>query len=78
MPDVTLVVRGLSDMGEVEKLERALTRLNFVRLVNVDREKSLVAISYEGDGSKLDEIEATIKKAGYETETSPGAERVTE
>lgn len=78
MPDVTLEVRGISDTGEAEKLERALTRMDFVQLVNVDQEKDLVAVSYEGGGSELDEIEAAVKDAGYDFSPSPGARKVEE
>jgi hypothetical protein len=49
MPDVTLVVRDLADAEDAERLERALGRLSFVSLVNVDREKGLVAVSFEGE-----------------------------
>lgn len=78
MPDVTLVVRGISDTGEAEKLERALMRIDFVQLVNVDQEKGLVAVSYEGGGSELEKIEQSIQEAGYEYETSPGARKLEE
>lgn len=76
MPDVTLKVRGLSNAGETEKLERALTRLDSVQLVNVDHEKSLVAVSYEGGASELEEIESAIRDAGYDYTPSPGAENI--
>lgn len=76
MPDITLEVRGITDTGEAEKLERALTRMDFVQLVNVDREKGLVAVSYEGGGSELEKIERSIREAGYEYETSPGARKL--
>ncbi len=46
MPDVTLVVRDLSDAEDAERLERALGHLSFVNLVNADAEKGLVAVSY--------------------------------
>ena len=78
MPDITLVVRGISDTGEAEKLERVLTRMNFVQLVNVDQEKGLVAVSYEGGGSELEKIEVAIKDAGYDASPSPGAENVSD
>lgn len=78
MPDVALVVQGITDTGEAEKLERALTRMDFVQLVNVDQEKGLVAVSYDGSGSELEKIEAAIKDAGYEYEASPGARKLEE
>ncbi|HEX2728346.1 MAG TPA: heavy metal-associated domain-containing protein [Rubrobacteraceae bacterium] len=76
MPDVTLVVRGITDTGEAEKLERALTRMDFVQLANVDQEKGLVAVSYDGGASELKEIEGAIEEAGYEYSPSPGAESI--
>jgi copper chaperone CopZ len=71
MPDVTLVVRDLSD---AERLERALDRLPFVKLVNVDSAKGLVAVSYEGGEAELEEIGGTVEDAGYDFEPSPGAD----
>lgn len=78
MPDITLEVRGITDTGEAEKLERALKRMDFVQLVNVDQEKGLVAVSYEGGGSELEKIEQSIREAGYEYEASPGARKLEE
>lgn len=76
MPDVTLVVRGVSDAEEAEKLERTLTRLGSVQLVNVDPEKGLVAVSYEGGETELEEIGDAIESAGYDYSPSPGAEHI--
>ena len=76
MPDVTLVVRDLSGAEDVERLERVLGRLSFVELVNVDSEKGLVAVSYEGGQSELEKIEATIEEAGHDFEPSPGADHL--
>lgn len=73
MPDVTLVVR---DLGEAERLERTLTRLDFVNIVNVDAKKGLVAVSYAGGSPELERIEASVREAGYDLEPSPGAENV--
>jgi copper chaperone CopZ len=73
MPDVTLVVRDLSD---AERLERALGRLPFVNLVNVDSEKGLVAVSYEGGEAELEKIGNTVEEAGHDFEPSPGADHV--
>ena len=75
MPDVTLVVRSLA---ESERLERALARLGFVGEVNVDPTKGLVAVSYEGAETELEEIGQVIEEAGYEYELSPGAGEVAE
>ena len=74
MPDVTLVVRDLSDAENAERLERALGRIPFVNLVNVDSEKGLVAVSYEGGEPELGKIGDTLEEAGYGFEPSPGAD----
>ena len=74
MPDVTFVVRDLAGADESEKLERALTRLDFVNLVNVDSERGLVAVSYEGGEAELERIEGAIEEAGHDAEPSPGAD----
>ena len=74
MPDVTLVVRDLSGAEDAERLERALGRLPFVELVNVDSEKGLVAVSYEGGETALEEIGGAVKEAGHDFELSPGAD----
>jgi hypothetical protein len=74
MPDVTLVVRDLSDAEDAESLERALGRLSFVSLVNVDREKGLVAVSYEGGETELEKIGGVVEEAGHDFEPSPGAD----
>ncbi|HEU4492989.1 MAG TPA: heavy-metal-associated domain-containing protein [Rubrobacteraceae bacterium] len=76
MPDVTLVVRDLSGAEDAERLERALGRLSFVELVNVDLGKALVAVSYEGGQAELERIEASIEEAGHDFEPSPGADHV--
>lgn len=76
MPDVSLVVRGVKNAEEAGKLERAVSRLGFVDLVNVDSEKGLVAVSYEGGASELKKIEAAIKDAGHGVEHPPGADNV--
>lgn len=76
MPDVTLVVRGLAQTGESERLERALARLGYVGEVNVDSAKGLVAVSYEGGEMELEKIGRAVEEAGYEYELSPGAGEV--
>jgi copper chaperone CopZ len=76
MPDVTLVVRDLSGAEDVERLERVLGRLSFVELVNVDSEKGLVAVSYEGGEAELEKIEGAIEEAGHDFEPSPGADHL--
>jgi copper chaperone CopZ len=74
VPDVTLVVRDLSDTEDAERLERTLRRLSFVNLVNVDSEKGLVAVSYEGGEAELEKIRGAVEEAGHDFERSPGAD----
>ena len=74
MPDVTFVVRDIAGAESAEKLERALTRLGPVNLVNVDSEKGLVAVSFDGGETELEKIGGAIEKAGHEVEPSPGAD----
>jgi copper chaperone CopZ len=74
MPDVTFVVSDVAGAEESEKLERALTRLEFVNLVNVDSERGLVAVSYEGGEEELGKIEDAIEEAGHDAAPSPGAD----
>ena len=74
MPDVTFLVSDLAGAEEAEKLERALTRLGFVDLVNVDLEKGLVAVSYDGGEEELGRIGGAMEEAGHAAEPSPGAD----
>ena len=74
MPDVSFVVGDLTGAEEAEKLERALTRLEFVDLVNVDPEKGLVAVSYDGGEEELGRIGGAIDEAGDKAGASPGAD----
>ena len=74
MPDVAFVVKGVSGTEDAEKLERALTRLDFVDLVNVDGEKGLVAVSYSGGEAEREKIEGAITESGHDVEPSPGAD----
>ena len=74
MPDVTFVVRDIAGAESAEKLERALTRLGSVNLVNVDSEKGLVAVSYEGGEAELNKVQDAIENAGHKVEPSPGAD----
>ena len=73
MPDVTLVVRGLAETGEAERLETAMRRLGFVKVVGVNAAKELLAVSYEGGEAELDRIEQAVRDVGYEPEPTPGA-----
>jgi hypothetical protein len=74
LPDVTFLVGDLAGTEDTEKLERALTRLGFVDLLNVDSEKGLVAVSYEGGEEELGRIGDAMQEAGYPAEPSPGAD----
>jgi copper chaperone CopZ len=74
MPDVTFVVSDFAGAEEPAKLERALTRLEFVDLVNVDSERGLVAVSFEGGEAELARINGAIEEAGHSAELSPGAD----
>ena len=71
MPDVTLIVQDLSGADDAERLERAIGRLSFVELVNVDPEKGLVAVSYEGGEAELEKIGEAIEEAGPTTSHPP-------
>jgi hypothetical protein len=76
MPDVTLKLKETPDASDAERLARALNRLDFVELVNVDAGKELVAVSYTGGADDLAEIGRTVKEAGYGYETTPGADHI--
>ena len=78
MPDVTLVVRGLTETGEAERLNKALARLGFVETIEVNLAKKLLAVSYNGGEVELDRIVQAVRDVGYEPELSPGAENVAE
>jgi copper chaperone CopZ len=74
LPDVTFLVSDLAGAEEAEKVELALTRLAFVDLVNVDSEKGLVAVSYDGGEEELGRIGGAMEEAGHAAEPSPGAD----
>ena len=74
MPDITFLVSDFAGAEETEKLERALGRLEFVDLVNVDSERGLVAVSFEGGEAELRGLEEAIEEAGHRVEPSPGAD----
>jgi copper chaperone CopZ len=76
MPDVTLVVRGLTETGEAERLNKVLARLGFVETIEVNLAKKLLAVSYNGGEVELDRIAQAVRDVGYEPELSPGAENV--
>jgi hypothetical protein len=74
MPDLTFLVGDLAGAEEAEKLERVLMRLEFVDLANVDSERGLVAVSYEGGEAELGRVQDAIEEAGHTAEPSPGAD----
>jgi copper chaperone CopZ len=76
MPDVALVVHGLTETGEAERLNKAVARLCFVETIEVNLAKELLAISYNGGGVELDRIAQAVRDIGYEPELSPGAENL--
>lgn len=76
MPDVTLKLTDAPDTAGAEKLERALKRLDFVELVNVDSEKELLAVSYTGGSKEIEQIGRAIEEAGHGYDTLPGADHV--
>jgi copper chaperone CopZ len=78
MADVTLVVRDLGGSEDAERLERAISRLDFVRATSVDSDSGLVAVSYDGGAAELKRIERVISEAGHDLEHSPGADQVSE
>ena len=78
MPDVTLMVRGLAETGETDRLKKALARLGFVETIDVNSAKELLAVSYNGGEVELRRVEQVVRDVGYEPERSPGAENVAE
>ncbi len=78
MPDVTVFVKNLKNERDAERLERVLSRLDFVKLASVDGEKGLAAVSYDGAEAGLGEIKSAIGEAGFECEATPGASRLEE
>ncbi len=73
MPHVTLVVHGLAEAGENERLEQAVELVGGVETVSVNPEKELLAVSYEGGETELERIEQAVRDAGFEIEPTPGA-----
>ena len=73
MPDVTLVVHGLAEAGETERLGQAVGRVGGVETVSVNAEKELLAVSYEGGETELERIEQAVRDAGFDLEPTPGA-----
>jgi copper chaperone CopZ len=50
----------------LEDLEEALRKLEYVSEVEVDPPGSVVAVSFEGGQAEREEIERAVEEAGYE------------
>ena len=68
VPDVMVWVtkRGDEDVPDLEALGEEVRRLDHVSEVDVRVEGSVVHVSFEGDKAEQEEIEGTIREAGYE------------
>ena len=68
VPDVMVWVtkRGDEDVQDLEALGEEVRRLDHVSEVDVRVEGSVVHVSFEGDKAEQEEIEGTIREAGYE------------
>ncbi len=51
---------------DLEDLEEALRKLEYVSEVELDPPGNVVAVSFEGGPSEREEIERTVEEAGYE------------
>jgi len=51
---------------DLEDLEEALRKLEYVSEVERDPPGNVVAVSFEGGPSELEEIERAVEEAGYE------------
>jgi copper chaperone CopZ len=49
----------------LEDLEEALRKLEYVCEVEVDSPGNVVAVSFEGEGARREEIERAVEEAGY-------------
>jgi hypothetical protein len=68
MPDVTVWVtkpKGV-DVPGLETLGDEVRGLDYVSEVDVETEGSVLSVSFEGDEAEQEEIEHTVRKAGYE------------
>ena len=68
MADVHVYVNRPPDKegGDLEDLEGALKKLDFVSDVDVNPPGNVVAVSFEGGQAEREEIERTVEEAGYE------------
>ncbi len=51
---------------DLEDLEEALRKLEYVSEVELDPPGNVVAVSFEGGQAEREEIERTVEEAGYE------------
>ena len=68
MPDVMVWVTKSEgeDARGLEKVGSEVSGLDYVSDVDVEREGSVLSVSFEGDKAEQEEIERTIQRAGYE------------
>ncbi len=68
MPDVMLWVskRDKEDVPSLEDVGDEVRRLDYVSEVDVRTEGSVVHVSFEGGKAEQEQIESTIRGAGYE------------
>jgi hypothetical protein len=68
MPDVTVWVTKPEgeDVPGLETLGDEVGGLDYVSGIDVQTEGSVLTVSFEGDEAEQEEIELTIRRAGYE------------
>ena len=77
MPDVVVWVTKPSDVDvpELETLGGEVGRLDHLSEVGLMTEQSVLRVSFEGGKAEQEEIERTIREAGYEIFKVSHAER---
>jgi hypothetical protein len=58
--------------GTLEELAEALRRLEHVSGVSVDSPGNVLAVTFEGGRAEREEIERTVREAGYEVSRLSG------
>jgi hypothetical protein len=68
MPDVTVWVTKPEgeDVPGLETLGDEVRGLDYVSRVDVQTEGSVLSVSFEGDEAEQEEIELTVRRAGYD------------
>ena len=68
MADVHVYVNRPADKEEtnLEDLEEALRKLEYVSEVDVDPPGNVVGVSFDGGQAQQEEIERAVEEAGYE------------